>query len=530
MVHPGAQPRQPPTQGGSPLKKRIAILLILALALALFAGCEQNAAPDNTTAQPGLLEETIPDDNVRNWYEIFVYSFADSDGDRVGDLKGATEKLDYVRDMGFTGIWLMPIMPSPSYHKYDITDYYSIDPLYGTLEDFQAFLNRAHELGIKVILDLVVNHTSNEHPWFQNAITGPDAEYRDYYNFSDTPAAGYQQIRGSYYEARFVSSMPDLNLDAPQVRTEIENIMKFWLDKGVDGFRLDAVTSYYTGQQSKNVEFLSWLNDTAKAVAPDCYIVGECWADESTIAGYYSSGIDSFFYFPAAGATGNLCKIMSEESTGRGAGYGSLTAHLEERFGENTLMAPFLDNHDMDRITGTVGTYNLNRLKITYGLLAMMRGGVYVYYGDEIGMIGSGNDPNKRIGMYWDTLDTVTRCPPGTTDAKYVLDNVVTQQGSANSLLNYVRRAMNLRNAVPEIARGTSEIIAQEDSDVCVIRRTWESGTVTIVLNISDSPKNLTLNAGALLGELDANLESGSGITYTEGTLHLDPWGIAVLK
>lgn len=513
------------------MKKLTAILLDLALVLALFVGCAQDK-PETTTAPasngPALLEENIPDDNVRNWYEIFVYSFADSDGDRIGDLKGATEKLDYVRDMGFTGIWLMPIMPSPSYHKYDITDYYSIDPAYGTLDDFQAFLDRAHELGIKVILDLVVNHTSNEHPWFQDAKTGPNAEYRDYYNFTDTAASGYQQIGGSYYEARFVSSMPDLNLDNPDVRAEIADIMKFWLDNGVDGFRLDAVTSYYTGQQAKNVEFLNWLNGAAKAIDPDCYIVGECWADESTIAGYYPSGVDSFFYFPAAGTTGDLCKIMAEESVDRGVSYGKLTARLEERFGTDALMAPFLDNHDMDRITGTIGTYNLNRLKITYGLLAMMRGGTYIYYGDEIGMVGSGNDPNKRIGMYWDSLETVTRCPPGTTEAKYVLDNVTEQQKNENSLLNYVRAAMNLRNAVPEIARGTSEVSA--DGDICTIRRTWEGSTVTIVLNISDTARDISLQAGGLLGALDANVESGSGITYEGGTLHLDPWGIAVLK
>ena len=515
------------------MKRLTAIALVLALLTALFAGCAREA-PETTTEptpeRPALLAENIPDDNCRNWYEIFVYSFADSDGDRVGDLKGAAEKLDYVRDMGFTGIWLMPIMPSPSYHKYDITDYYAIDPLYGTLEDFQAFLNRAHELGIRVILDLVVNHTSNEHPWFQNAKTGADAQYRDYYNFTDTAASGYQQIGGSYYEARFVSSMPDLNLDNPAVRAEIVNIMKFWLDKGVDGFRLDAVTSYYTGQQAKNVEFLSWLNTEAKAIDPDCYIVGECWADESTIAGYYASGIDSFFCFPAAGGNGELCKLMAEEATDRGTAYGNLTAHLEERFGADTLMAPFLDNHDMDRITGTIGTYNLNRLKITYGLLAMMRGGTYIYYGDEIGMIGSGNDPNKRIGMYWSTLDQVTRCPPGTTESKYVLANVPDQQADANSLLNYVRSAMNLRNAVPEIARGTSEVVDTGNSSVCVIRRTWEGRTVTIVLNIADTPVDLTVEAGELLGTLDANVESGSGITFADGSLHLDPWGIAVLE
>ena len=174
------------------------------------------------------LTENIPNDNVRNWYEIFIYSFADSDGDRIGDFKGATEKLDYVRDLGFTGIWLMPIMPSPSYHKYDVSDYYDIDPQYGTLDDFKAFLARAHELDIKVTIDLVVNHTSNLHPWFQSSKTGADSPYRDYYNWQDKGGSGYEKIGDSYYECRFVSTMPDLNLDSDAVRSEISNIMKIW--------------------------------------------------------------------------------------------------------------------------------------------------------------------------------------------------------------------------------------------------------------------------------------------------------------
>lgn len=274
------------------------LLALILISCALF-GCACKGADSGQK-----LTENIPNDNVRNWYEIFIYSFADSDGDRIGDFKGATEKLDYVRDLGFTGIWLMPIMPSPSYHKYDVSDYYDIDPQYGTLDDFKAFLARAHELDIKVTIDLVVNHTSNLHPWFQSSKTGADSPYRDYYNWQDKGGSGYEKIGDSYYECRFVSTMPDLNLDSDAVRSEISNIMKFWLDMGVDGFRLDAVTSYYTGDNAKNVDFLSWLNDEAKSIKPDCYIIGECWSDESTIAAYYKSGVDSFFYFPMSTGSG----------------------------------------------------------------------------------------------------------------------------------------------------------------------------------------------------------------------------------
>ena len=506
------------------MKRILTLLLTACLLLPMLSGCSSRTA--------ALLPENIPEDNCRNWYEIFVYSFADSDGDRIGDLKGATEKLSYVRDMGFTGVWLMPIMPSPSYHKYDVTDYYGIDPAYGTLDDFKAFLERAHTLGIRVILDLVVNHTSSDHPWFQSAITGPDSPYREYYNFSNTPQSGYNAIRGSYYESRFVSTMPDLNLDNAKVREEIRQIMAYWLDMGDDGFRLDAVTSYYTGQLNKNVEFLSWLNTEAKKIKPDCYIVGEAWEGAALIANYYASGVDSFFWFPGAGGSGSLAKILADDAgPGRGSRFADMVTDLENRFDSDVLMAPFLDNHDMDRIAGSIGVYDLKRLKVAYGMLAMMRGGLYVYYGDEIGMLGSGNDPNKRIGMLW-TSDraTVTLNPPGTNKVIYALPSVEEQQADENSLLQYIRHAMNLRNAVPAIARGTTTVLSSADPDLCLLQRTYADETVTLVLNLSNEAKTVSVQASELIGSLDANTEAGDGIAYRDGTLTLDAWGIAVLK
>lgn len=247
------------------------LALLLALCLLLLSACGERRRE---------AEENVIDDKYRNWYEVFVYSYYDSDGDRIGDLAGLAEKLDYIASLGMNGIWLMPIMPSPSYHKYDVTDYYGIDPQYGTLEDFSALLDKAHSLGIDVIIDLVVNHTSSEHPWFLSAKADVNSEYREYYNWSDEPRDGYAKAGGSWYECRFVNTMPDLNLDSEAVRAEIERILRFWLeDVGVDGFRLDAVTSYYTGERERNIDFLSWLGDTARAISPDCYIVGEAWTD-----------------------------------------------------------------------------------------------------------------------------------------------------------------------------------------------------------------------------------------------------------
>ena len=173
--------------------RRIAAIL-LALALLLSAGAEAVPA---------------------NWYEVFVRAYQDSDGDGLGDLNGLRARLDYIEDMGWRGLWLMPVMPSPSYHKYDVTDYYAVDPEYGTLDDLRALLDAAHARGIAVILDLPVNHCSSEHPWFQSACASPDSPYRDWFNWSETARNGYSEGGGMYYESRFVDTMPDLNLDNP---------------------------------------------------------------------------------------------------------------------------------------------------------------------------------------------------------------------------------------------------------------------------------------------------------------------------
>ena len=193
-------------------------------------------------------------------------------------------------------------------------------------------------------------------------------------------------------------------------------------------------------------------------------------------------------------------------------------------------MAPFIDNHDTERFNGIMGLYDMPRVKAAYGMLAMMRGGTYFYYGDECGLVGSGNDPNKRIGMYWDDITKVTYAPPGATEAKYPLGSVKELIADDNSLLNYIGNANALRNAFPEIARGTSSIIEQEDSDICIIERTWNGSTITIVLNLSREAKSVSLSGLSLAGILDANINQGSGITYNGSTLKLDPWGIAILN
>ena len=476
----------------------------------------------------GCLSAPAEQDIADNWYEIFVYSFADGDGDRIGDLKGAAEKLEYIKDMGFGGIWLMPINPSPSYHKYDITDYYAIDPVYGTMEDFDAFLEKAHELNLLVILDLVVNHTSNEHPWFQSAMKREDSPYREYYTFTREPHSGYNALPdGWYFESRFVSTMPDLNLDSEKVRDEIENIMRFWLEKGVDGFRLDAVTSYYTGDHAKNIAFLRWLNDTAKKIDPDCFIVGECWESLYTIRDYYESGIDSFFTFPVAQSSGYIAQILGNDVERKGDSLGNVINLLERELGGH-LMTPFLGNHDMNRIANGVGYNTSANIKMACGLLSIMNGSLFVYYGDEIGMTGAGADPQKRLGMFWDTRAGITFCPPGATMTEYPFPSVKVQQENPASILNYYREAMNMRNRIPLIARGTPSILSSPDEDVCLIEKQKGDEKILIAVNLSIDDMEIPVpeEYSAVIGDLEIWGEA----ELSEHILYVPAYGIAVLN
>lgn len=503
--------------------RHLALVLLLSFVLGLLPACGANKK-----------SEAI-DDKYRNFYEVFVYSFKDSNGDGIGDLKGLEEKLDYIADMGFTGLWLMPIMPSPSYHKYDVTNYYDIDPQYGTLADFKSMLTKAHELGIHVIIDLVLNHSSSQHPWFLEAQKDENSPYRDYYVWSKTFEQGYTQLGDWYYESRFVDTMPDLNLDNPNLREEIVKIMSFWLkDIGVDGFRLDAVTSYYTGNRSKNVEFLSWLGDEARKLSKDCYLVAEAWTDLTDISAYAEAKIDSFFLFPAAQHDGYIAKTLADGNKTPGRTYASAVETLEQSLPASSIPAPFSGNHDTGRPAGYLGRKNTAKQKMAGGLLAMMRGCPFVYYGEEIGMSGSKTDPDKRLGMIWTSYEETTKLPPGAEDTpkKFIPPSVEEQKADPNSLLNYYKAAMHLRSRFPEIARGTSEILDGGSEAACLIRRTWEERSVILAINPSLEPVTLSLPGDqAQKLKLEASLlAEGGEAVLADGQISLPPYAIAILR
>lgn len=506
-------------------------------------------------------EEHVIDDNYRNYYEIFVGSFCDSDGDGMGDIQGIISKLDYINDgdpttdtdLGCNGIWLMPICPSASYHKYDVLDYKNIDEDYGTLDDFKQLIEECDKRGIKVIVDLVMNHSSMGNEWFKAARdylqTLPDdqepnpadCKYVNYYTFVKGQQAGNYYKAGSsayYYEGMFSQQMPDLNLDNPDVRAEFEDIAKFWLDLGVGGFRLDAAKEFFSGQPDKNVEVLTWFNNYVKSINPDAYIVAETWT--SDYDRYLASGIDSAFDFsyrdfdsiiPAI-ANGNL-------SMYNGAYFTSSLLATQELVSayETGISAVFIGNHDLDRVANGLG-FVPEKIKFAHGLLSIMNGCPFIYYGDEIGMGGSGADENKRSPMIWSTTDTagMTDGPAAMNDQYVVMrfDSVEDQLKDDTSILSYVKKAMKLRNIFPEIARGTIEKVeAVTDDDICAISKTYEGSKIIILANT-----NKTETKAVEISRADNGYECIHGILtvgeeqpyQVEDTIVLPPNAIVVLK
>ena len=540
-----------------PMVRTAKRLLCLLLACVLLSGCNITA-PDSSGAALNTQERVeqiaqlgvSPDDNYRTWYEIFVYSFCDSDGDGIGDLQGVISRLDYLQELGINGIWLMPIHPSSSYHKYNVEDYYAIDPAYGTLEDFDALIAACNERDIHVIIDLVLNHTGSEHGWFKEAVSYlqglekgkvPDAgecKYLDYYYFSQTAGAGSRPVNGTdwYYEGQFDFTMPDLNLDNEAVRSDIRDIMKYWLDKGVAGFRVDAAKEFHTGNSDKNIEFMNWLQTTAESIKPDVYMVAEVWTDFSTITNYYNSGFTSIFNFPFGDSSGKIAKVVN--NAGNSAMVNTYATALEKAdkaylsSNPEYIDAPFLSNHDVGRIAGFVSRDEA-RVKMAGAMNLFMSGSAFIYYGEEIGMVGSGNDPSKRAPMYWNQArdDGTTDLPPECVlPDEYPFGSLEEQKNDDSSIYNYYRQAVAIRNALPVISHGrTTAETALNQGCISAQRKTWGDESCIILMNIDKVEAEVDLSAyegWTLAASLSVD---NSQVKLKGTTLKIGAYGIAVL-
>ncbi|TAM97326.1 MAG: alpha-amylase, partial [Rhodanobacteraceae bacterium] len=301
---------------------------------------------------------------MRSWY--------DTNGDGIGDLNGVTAKLDYLQSLGVSGIWLMPINPSPSYHGYDITDYFAINPQYGTMADFERLVREAHRRGIKVIMDLVANHTSNRSPWFL-AARDPHSKYRDWYTWAkpDTDLKAISATGGlawhalpdgqtdskQYYLGVFTGEMPDLNYDDPAVRKEMIEVGKFWLKKGVDGFRLDAAQHLYLDLETdwdrpavlqKNLAWWREFHRGIDEVDPRAWLVGEVWQQYLDQLAPWMGALDAVFDFPLAARLIESAKTETDRDIGATLARidNAYRAAAHGRFDD----APLLSNHDTERV------------------------------------------------------------------------------------------------------------------------------------------------------------------------------------
>ena len=517
------------------VQKALCIIICVLLCL---SGCRVN--------RPA---KTASDDKYRTTYEIFVYSFCDSDQDGIGDINEIRSKLDYIEGLGFDALWLTPVHPSSTYHKYDVDDYYTIDPSFGTMEDYKALLRECHDRGMKVYLDLVLNHTSEDHEWFRAASDylrelpdgwDPDpsyCKYYDYYNFRREPADGYTQIEGTgwYYESRFWSEMPDLNLGSEAVRGEIRDIMVYWLDKGVDGFRLDAVTSYFQDDSAANTEFLRFLTETAHGIDPDCYLVGEAWTDQGSIASLYASGIDSLFDFPFASPDGTIARTIC--GTCSASDYVNDMVQIESAYaGANPscVDAPFYTNHDMDRSAEYYPDDDGPATKMAYAMSLFMTGNAFVYYGEELGMSGAGKDDNRRAPMYWsDDANDPDMCAgsPYMDEVNMKFPSAVDQMKDDDSLYSWFKEVIRVRNEYPAIARGVTKKAdsISDDSVAAFYRRSGEHGDLLIVMNLRAEPAKKKLPLLKRKARLAESLTTDDGkITYKGGTLKMPAYSIAV--
>ncbi len=479
-------------------RKTLSLMIVCVLISTLFFGCDRQTIAQYNSNQ----KETY---NGRVFYEIFVRAFNDGDGDGKGDLKGITQKLDYLsKDLGVSGIWLMPINASPSYHGYDVTDYYKVNSDYGTIEDFKELLKEAHKRNIKIIIDLVMNHTSKDHPWFKDAAANKESKYRDYYIWADKntdvtegsaiSAEPWVKLGEDHYYALFWEGMPDLNFDNKAVREEMKKVAKFYLEMGVDGFRLDAAMHLYK-ETDKNLKWWKEFSDYVKSENKDAVLVGEVWDKTPTISQYMGT-LDSNFNFPVGEA---IIKMVSSGNAGN-ADF-TITNSYEQYVAKTSsfIDSPFLTNHDQNRVMSALN--DTEKAKKAASILLTLPGAPYIYYGEETGMTGKKPDERIREPFIWDDKDSSrnTSWINSTNDAQKVA--VSLQINDKNSLLNHYKNLISVRNNSDTLKYGSFESVETNSSNIFAFKRTLKDKSVYVYINLGseDLKEKLDINKARVL-------------------------------
>lgn len=502
--------------------KRI-ISLLLAIVMSLTAmsltGCElidEFLNPEEEQIDDETLEAMLDpvDDNYRTFYQIFVGSFSDGNNDGFGDLMGVINRMDYLNDgdinngndLGVQGIWLSPIFASPTYHKYDAKDYYQIDWRFGDMTVLQQLIDLCHERNVKIILDLAINHTSDQHPWFVEfckARKNKDTtnQYYDYYTCvaASEKKGGitYQQIAGTtlWYECNFSGSMPELNYNNPKVVEEMLNVAKFYLDMGIDGFRFDAIKYIYYGDNVKSTAFWEKYMKELREYKPDIYTIGECWSGETEIAKYLGSM--NCFNFAMAGAEGPAAVAAKGANIGTFINY--IESYQDKVSGKNPDSMPiqFLSNHDQDRIAGSFLLDN--NMKMAASLYLLSPGSPVIYYGEEIGLRGSRGsamtDANRRLAMLWGDGDLVKN-PVGSTYPadKQTQNTVAIQLENENSILSHYQKLLSIRQRYPAVARGNYNAVSSSNKNFGGFYVEYNGEILGIFHNTSTSEIKIDIN------------------------------------
>jgi len=545
--------------------KRMMRWLFVSLIGLLMAGCGGEAAPTlpaptvtrvpatvtavpptlTTAPSPTPFPTATPDPfvygtdgypwwNDTTFYEIFVRSFKDSDGDGIGDLNGIIEKLDYLNDgdpataddLGVTGIWLMPIFESPSYHGYDVTDYYKVNPDYGTNEDLQRLIEEAHRRGIRVIIDLPLNHTSAQHPWFVESASDPNSDKRDWYVWEDENP-GYRGPWGqkvwhkendAWYYAVFWDQMPDLNYENPEVTAEMMNIVTFWQNEmGVDGFRLDGAKHLIENGEiqenaAPNHDWLQEFYRTYKGNDPDAFVVAEIWSPTSIVARYIrdQDEVDVAFEFDLSEA------ILSSVKGGYRNQVSDQMDRVERAY-PPLQYATFIANHDMNRAMSQL-EQNEGKAKVAAALQLTLPGVPFIYYGEEIGMTGVKPDENIRRPMQWDSESTKVGFSDGrpwkAVSPDYQTRSVALQEADPDSLLNHYRQLIRLRNEHEALRVGDWAEVLTSNGRVYAALRHSDNETILVLINLSSKEQNdyaLSLDEGPLAGSITPTLLMGEG-------------------
>jgi maltose alpha-D-glucosyltransferase/alpha-amylase len=522
-------------------------------------------------------------------YCLSVSTYMDADGDGIGDFRGLMNRLDYLQGLGVTAIWLMPFQPSPfGDDGYDVADYYGVDPRYGTLGDFVEFAHGCKQRGIRVLIDLVVNHTSDKHPWFQDARSDPKSQHRDWYVWAKKKPKHadhgvvfpgvqkstwtYDKLAKAWYFHRFYDFQPDLNTSNPRVQAEILKIMGFWIQLGVSGFRMDAVP-FVIAKKGAHVsrpteqydmlrtfrEFLSWRKG-------DAIVLAEANVQPKTDLEYFGASGERMqmmfnfavnqhlFYALATGDSRPLTKaIKATKTTEATAQWGQfLRNHDELDLGRlttrqrQTVFAAFAPDPNMQlygrgirRRLAPMLQGDRRRLELSYSIMMSLPGTPVLRYGDEIGMGDNLHLPERncaRTPMQWSTEPqggfTKNKKPtlPVISGGAYGFEhvNVAQQRRDPNSLMNWMERMIRMRKEAPEIGWGQFSILQTRTPEVLAIRYDWRNNSVLVVHNFSATPREVRLELGAEDSGCLVNLlsrENSDPDASGQHCLILEPYG-----